>query len=900
MSDFSSQDKKKAILNELLRRGIDPRKQNPHTVSQSPSPPETDKKQAILNELLKRGIDPRKKSPKPLEEIVPPANEPKGFFESLGKGFTTGITEDIPRQAQTIYDVATEEPEKILPQEITPSKEWELSRESIGENVGRMAANAIPGLASTLGGAGLGAAVGTALAPGPGTIVGGLLGTATGGGAVGGAQSFADFYNEARANGVPHEKALEAAKNVGYTSAAINSISGGLGGVGLKAAQKAILPYITKQMGIQGAATAADVAQTNIAAKESHAPEREITEGIIPAVLGSAAFQGLPYALAAPKIIKEKLYQNEVTKTEPSLEPITKDLTQEGVVPTKKEAVEEIKEFSTPQNKAEENLPHTETENIELIKKKVFGEEPEKKGDLNKLEEKISPLFDEPFRKLEANIFDKYSPIKKYDPEGKLLRQVELTQNTSGMLNTALNHGTLSWNPEEKTVYRKNDKGLKQILSPVLDNPEKLKNFEAYAYAKRGKENEFIEKGKEKNITKEDQTALLNLEKEHPEFKQTFSELQDFQNSFLDLYHQTGMISKDAFDKWKEMPYVPFYRLFEEGISGKSISPFAKWRSLVGQRDRTKELTGGKDHYAVFSEDGDYLGRFPTKEEANEVLPPNGEIHDVGPPTADIVQNVVQNVDTMLGASLRNAAANEVINAAKEGGITKSIHKDEAYYKGKLKSDVVQTMVDGKREFFKVEDPLLFDALSNTISPNQPGNIVTSSLEWMKKKISGLIMMNPATQLSVGMKDIILSRMLGKDPVPIWGNTVKNLGASLRHEIAESYGEGSLGGLGKIDPRALDIMSMGGDSRFYDNASEKVKERFFKIAEDNERKLEKNYNAQILSLVNPKKYYELLEKLSRAAELSTRLSVYDSAKKNGASPVEAVSQSLDYMNYNKR
>ena len=178
-------------------------------------------------------------------------------------------------------------------------------------------------------------------------------------------------------------------------------------------------------------------------------------------------------------------------------------------------------------------------------------------------------------------------------------------------------------------------------------------------------------------------------------------DMNKLNRSVLNIALQQGIIDRQAFETLaRDINYIPFYKVMEEG---DSVQAAATNSGLVNQYF-SKALKGGEK------------------------------------PFGDLMENTLRNWSHILSASMKNEAANATIKAAinigaafpnmkaayewqlndekTEGKVYKS-GTDELVGDGSLKPEytssdgkgLVKTMIDGKPAYFKVDDPLLIDAI---------------------------------------------------------------------------------------------------------------------------------------------------------------------------------------------
>nr|HRL99636.1 hypothetical protein [Acidovorax sp.] len=178
--------------------------------------------------------------------------------------------------------------------------------------------------------------------------------------------------------------------------------------------------------------------------------------------------------------------------------------------------------------------------------------------------------------------------------------------------------------------------------------------------------------GKENLMTDDDISALKTLNAGKmadgtvrlPVYAKALQELNAYNDAMLKLAMDSGLIDQAAYDLMAGQPYVPFYRLMEDGdMKGPKFSS-----GLTNQKAWQK-LKGGTQQL-----------------------------------NADLLQNMLLNWSHLLQASAKNRAATATMDAAEKMAVA---YKVDADTKGSVK-----VMRDGSAEHWMVEDPYLLDAIS--------------------------------------------------------------------------------------------------------------------------------------------------------------------------------------------
>ncbi len=879
-----------------------------------------------LQAQAQAALDRKRGQPTPPSQ---PIDEDNGFFSNVGTGSGHG-KEDLDRQMTVLGKLMSGEVPEPIP--VPHGAELDFSRKGIGQFIGRTATSAGPAIGASLVGAKIGAASG-ALAGPVGATIGGFAGGATTGGVVGTAQSYADAYNEARLAGQEHEKALEYASKIAKVSGGINVIASGLGGVGLK---DQFIKHALKQIPIQTAVANAENITRNIVAKnEGVDPDRELLAGTKEATFGPGAMHvlqaaGTKAAIGAKNLVKGKpapVLNEPIASIASKTTPESQIESQKPIVPggtvveessTKakprarydKESqtwvpVEKLTEKSTVIPAEETNLGRkkgaTEEQkvaadvNLDEVHQKIYGNtEPEKPPSfIQKIADKAKNIAKENFT--QASLMDAHAPIKemgqkagiKTPGENPAYRGSRFARNVSGMLKSAYDHGRPYWDKTMQIMRVNTDApGFSTIIRNVAKTPKMLKDFQTYAYARRVKTNNLIEHGKEQNMQHHEVDAAINLEQAHPEFKQAFDEIQEYNKAVLDVMEDTGLINKDKRAQWEEMDYVPFYRELGESLG---VHVTNKGKGLTGQKAKIKPLKGEKKMWQVMDEKGKEIGRFPNEQEAIQTAAKhdlNVADEHVGHQTGDVIENLYKNISSFLPAAMKNAAAVDTLRLAVDTGVAEKISaKNSMDALGRKHSDVVTVMEGGEPVHYKVLDKDMYKAVTESYLPTAERGAFGKTMQAVKGVFSTAVVTQPAVAIGIAAKDIIQSGLVGKYSM---GN-IKGILVDLPKELIKAYGHEF--GI-KTDKRLVDISAMGAESRFSD-VSPEMRQRQM------ERAMEK-HKGKMLTWVNKDSLRTLVDRIITPAENANRLRKFEAARKAGKDIATAGYESLDYMDYGKK
>ncbi|MEJ5125854.1 LPD38 domain-containing protein [Comamonas sp. MYb21] len=266
--------------------------------------------------------------------------------------------------------------------------------------------------------------------------------------------------------------------------------------------------------------------------------------------------------------------------------------------------------------------------------------------------------------KLRQGLVDQFAPIKEVSEKAYMLAR--LSKGSDGAVEAALLYGKPFLKDGVADVNIQ-DGGFAKVLASLKGEHDRFFQWVAAQRAERLKA-----EGKENLLTDQNISALKSLNAgtfedgtpRMPAYSAALRELNAFNEAGLKIAKESGLIDQAAMDLMKDQPYVPFYRLMEDGdIKGARFSS-----GLINQQ-AFKKLKGG-----------------------------NQQIN------ADLLQNTLLNWGHLYAAAARNRAALATMKDAEGMGIAYQVPADT---KG-----AVKVMRDGVTEHWMIEDPYLLDAVS--------------------------------------------------------------------------------------------------------------------------------------------------------------------------------------------
>lgn len=208
----------------------------------------------------------------------------------------------------------------------------------------------------------------------------------------------------------------------------------------------------------------------------------------------------------------------------------------------------------------------------------------------------IKDTFDYLGNKFMTEIVDVFHPIREQSEEAYTLFRLYkgVGNNIAQWYTKAPKYFNFAerWDKGE-SIFRKDVKGLTEILKPFWGKgADHLKEFQGFLIAKRiieldkrrGKEGEREIFGISDHNVSDAHQVVKDYGKQ---YDKVADELYKYQDSVLEYYKDSGMISQEVYQKMRDAnkAYVPFYRVFEEGSGlrlGKGMVPSQKVKKIKG------------------------------------------------------------------------------------------------------------------------------------------------------------------------------------------------------------------------------------------------------------------------------------------------------------------------------
>ncbi|MGS2743616.1 LPD38 domain-containing protein [Halomonas sp. LS-001] len=293
--------------------------------------------------------------------------------------------------------------------------------------------------------------------------------------------------------------------------------------------------------------------------------------------------------------------------------------------------------------------------------------------------------------KIRQGMVDRFAALKEMDEaiygESTLGENIQrsswvlarMSNAANGALHALLHNGRIKLDAQEKVINLQDGdaKGLGEVLGR-LGSAAEIERFMGWIAGNRAAK--LAEEGRENLFDAENVGAMKRWNRGQMEdgrrreqvYQEVFNEFQQYRDDVLAVAEQSGIISGEQRDLWRDDFYVPFYRLSED----KGAPSGQLGTAGLSRQQAYKRLKGGTQNLN------------------------------------DLLQNTMMNFHHLLDASLKNQAAVQAVENAKQLGMAERVPESNRDTK---KSTFV--MENGKKVFYEIDDPLVFQALTALAHP---------------------------------------------------------------------------------------------------------------------------------------------------------------------------------------
>ena len=282
-------------------------------------------------------------------------------------------------------------------------------------------------------------------------------------------------------------------------------------------------------------------------------------------------------------------------------------------------------------------------------------------------------------------------------------------------------------------------KSIKDMFANKVPTDEKgQKRFQTYAVANL--ERDLRKQGKKGflNLTDAEVASVIQeSERSFPQWKEVIKDLNNWNNSLLQLLVDAGNIDQATKDKLMQVFYTPLYRKMEDDAYHNA------------------DMVMGPATAGTFKNPSDALKRREGGEE----------------PIGDLFENIVRNADAIVKSALKNVAME---NTAKGMEIAGLAEKVPARLDGA--KNIMTLRRDGKDVHYRVDDPLMMIAIST--APMQIQNGFYKAMASISGIIRDMITLAPPFMLANLWRGKIVAYV--QEGVPLWRSTILGLRDALK------------------------------------------------------------------------------------------------------------------------
>ncbi|ASM53702.1 hypothetical protein PNIG_a1554 [Pseudoalteromonas nigrifaciens] len=475
----------------------------------------------------------------------------------------------------------------------------------------------------------------------------------------------------------------------------------------------------------------------------------------------------------------------------------------------------------------------------------------------SKIEANLNALKSAPFwNRLNEGIFDGLAGIKQAEDSVGITDvnkqgyvSARLAAGVSDVLHGVFNYGAPMW--KDGIVQRKEGtKGLLEVFGMV---GEDLNDWLAWMGAHRAEK--LQSQGRENNLTKADIAELKALGNgKEKSFEKVREEYNKINSAILDLAQGAGLISKAQRAAFDEEYYVPFFRDMGEtdsemdAIKRTIIEPHVR-AGIASQSAKIKELKGGKQS------------------------------------TKDLLENIITRQSTLIEASLKNKAMQEVVSNLDGTDFMSHEKSDEAKSRTQqqLNNDhKVRVMINGEPEAYLVSDPALLRSLIQ-INSSGSQNIVNKLGRSAKRFLTAGITLSPDFIAKNFIRDAVHAWMISKDGFKFGTDSYKGLKKAFKED--ETY-------------RDLIFSGAAFQGGYIHGADPEAAAQQTRRSLRSKGLTTKEVDTYMGSLItNGKQMLEVYRNVSDKVENANRLSTYESGLSAGKTKREAAFLAKDLMDY---
>ena len=505
-----------------------------------------------------------------------------------------------------------------------------------------------------------------------------------------------------------------------------------VGGEGMRAFYDKQLPTIAGKIGKRFVAKVEDTAVNKTEVQETDYGVEKLDDGKWHVT--GADYESPPFAsyAEAQKMLRDFMKEGASTEQAHSIE----------ITPAMRESVMQGQPLFSPRLTGETHVKDAAT--LAAYERLGRTTQPET------IQERWKKATDQIGKRALIATVDKYLAAKSIDPLGYMaLRNFN---SSAGALEVLLTKATLRFNGLAFDFDKRNGGVEAQVIRPLKGEHDDWAWWVAGHRAERlsaeDRENLFTPediarlKATNQGELKFDYTLRNGKTTRSREaaYLDTLAKYDEFNKNVMALGVKAGLFKQDTVDKlWSNPFYVPFFRAAEgekEGlfVGGGKTNGFTKQYGF-------KALKGG-----------------------------SAKLHN------DLWQNIIGNWGHLIDSAGKNMAANRVLDTASSpanGAVSKVTEQDYNHKMTKAeKADTTWTMVDGKKQYWHIDDPLLFDAIS-AIHSTHFNDPISKTTNFFARTLRMGVTSDPGFMLRVTIKDSLQAVAVAPMNYNVLANVVK-------------------------------------------------------------------------------------------------------------------------------
>jgi N12 class adenine-specific DNA methylase len=429
--------------------------------------------------------------------------------------------------------------------------------------------------------------------------------------------------------------------------------------------------------------------------------------------------------------------------------------------------------------------------------------------------------------------------------------------------------------------------GLKWALQGINTvNKEEYTAFNEYLTVLHGIE--WIENGK--RVFADDRmnnrqwmaSRALELENEYPKFKEAAKRVFEFTDLFTRTYGLgTGLISKDRYLAMKKLyqRYVPFFRAGFKNRGNSLAKAKGSGRQIIMPVDNIMDMVNKMVSTATRNSTLLEIRKASTELGADATL--LERIPDPKVPKQINISDLKQEIYESAGDKEMSADALDVLDDVL--GTLDDVYTQFELGKANQKKGEICILVDGKPEFWKVNDELLLDSISN-MSPGHLGAVLGTYgkiTKFMTANITGNnIIWSAFSNAPRDLQTMFNYAKQTKNPAKLFSG----IASAYLNSFKEANGK-------EVSPLYREYLAMGGGNTGVWQGSEKYAADIRKSL--NSTGLNKKGNADHFYKHPVSSFFGAISVLSDTIEQGPRFAIYSLCRQQGMTQQEAFHEATD-------